>query len=47
MLPEELQPEILLAERADTFDWKLPAEVIENIRTVRLEIEQWRSSFDE
>lgn len=47
VLPEELQPEILLAERADTFDWKLPAEVIENIRTVRLEIEQWRSSFDE
>jgi len=47
VLPKELQPEILLAARADTFDWKLPASVIENIRDIRLEIEQWRTALIE
>lgn len=43
VLPEALQPEVILARRADEYTWQLPEEMIERIRKVRLDLERWRS----
>lgn len=43
ILPEPLQPESLLALRADDAQWPLPEDVIERIKDIRLDLEQWRS----
>lgn len=42
LLPDLMQPEALLAKRADILDWQLPEAMVENIRQIRLQIESWR-----
>jgi len=43
VLPEILQPEAVLARRAEEYRWQLPEEMLEKIKQVRLDLERWRS----
>ncbi|MCH2042235.1 MAG: hypothetical protein MK185_16510 [Saccharospirillaceae bacterium] len=43
VLPENLQPEVILERRTIDLPWKLPEQAKERIKEIRLDLEQWRS----
>lgn len=43
VLPEHLQPEVILAQRQPVIEWRLSAEMIEHLRSLREKLEQWRT----
>ena len=43
VLPDKLQPEVILARRTSDLPWKLPEQAMERIKEIRLDLEQWRS----